>query len=339
MQINFYELLKWLRENKKKINNTLIKKIYKTYRNGIILELFKPGLSKKYLYLIPGLAVFLSDKKISLPADNFVMRLRKDFDGKRIEIDIYDNERIVVVRSNDNKKIFVELFPPGNIVVVDDNDTIQYALLQRNFGIRKIRRGEKYIPPPSNFKIPNNFEEFKEIIVNSKRKDIVRALAIDLRLGGKYAEFLLGKLKIDKNKKPKDLSNSELEMLWVAYKSFLTNNKIYYDGWSRDINESIEKYYLKYLEEESLIKLKEKKEKLENILKTQLESKYRLQREIERLQKIGNFLMIYSWIFEEYNPKNIKKEFEKLGVKLEVKDDGPKLKINIREEDLEKLIS
>jgi len=338
MQLNFLELQKWVRENKDKIDTAIIKKVYRTYKDGIILELFKPNLDKKYLYLIPGLAVFLSDKKINLPANNFVMRLRKDFDGRRIKIYMYDNERILVVQSNDNKKILVELLSPGNIVVVDENDTILYALLQKDFGIRKIKRGEKYIPPPSNFKIPTNFEEFREIIVNSKRKDIVRALAIDLRLGGKYAELLLGELKIDKNKKPKDLSNNELERLWIAYKSFLDSNKVYYDEWSEDVNGSIEKFYLRFLEEESLIRLKEKKEKIENILKTQLESKERLQKEIERMQKIGNFLITYSWIFEEYNPEKIKKEFESLGIKLGVEDDGLKLKIKIREEDLEKLI-
>jgi len=144
MQLNIYELLKWLEENKEKINNAKIKTIHRTYKKGIIIELFKPSLEKKYLYLIPGEVIFLSNTKLKIKTDSFVMKLRKDFSGKNIIINILDFERIVIIEvSNSDKKIIVELFPPGNIIVLDNN-IIEYAQTYKDYGVRKVFKGLEY---------------------------------------------------------------------------------------------------------------------------------------------------------------------------------------------------
>jgi len=331
MQMNIYELIKWLRINKKNIDGSIIKKIYRTYKNGIILELYKPGLEKKYLYLIPGNFVFLSNQKKNLESNSFILRLRKEFNGKNIKVDILDLERVVVVLPNDSSNyLVIELFSEGNIIVLDENWIIKYAMFYKDYKIRKIAKGEKYKVPTSSFSVPNKYEDFYNIIKNSNKKDIVRCLAIDLKLGGKYAEEFLKLSNIEKTKKSQDLSEKEIETLWNVYFNFINNNSILYDNrWVEDIDNVFENIFLKEIEEDTLEK---EKQKYLKIIEEQEIALKEIEKKIEENRKIGEFLMKYAWIFSDYNIERIRKEFENLGINVDIKEEGRKIIIQLKDQ-------
>mgnify|MGYP000151803915 CR=1 FL=1 len=330
MQMNIYELIKWLNINKRHIDDSIIKKVYKTYKNGIILEIYKPGIEKRYLYLIPGKYVFLSNQKRNLESDQFIMRLRKDFGGKRIKIDTLNFERVIVVSSNDSSNhLVIELFSDGNIIVLDENHIIKYAMFYKDYGIRKIAKGEEYKIPQSSFYLPNKYEDFYNIIKNSDKKDIVRCLAIDLKLGGKYSEEFLKLSSIEKTKKPQDLSEDDINKLFNLYSNFINHNNILYDGkWTQDIDQVFENVFLKEIEREDVLEIE--KQKYIKIMEDQKRILEEIERKIEENKKIGEFLMNYSWIFYDYDTDRIKKEFEKLNIDIEIKKDGRKIIIYLK---------
>jgi predicted ribosome quality control (RQC) complex YloA/Tae2 family protein len=333
--INYFELKKWYNENAEKINNSIVKNIY-NIEDGVVFELYKPGLENKYLYIIPGKIIFLYNVKEREETNNFILKLRKDFNETRINIEIDNNDKIIIIKNNE-KKIYVELFPNGLLIITDYNDTILYANQYKNFGVRKIFRNEKYTKPPGSVNIINNINEFFEKINNTNKKDVVRFLAIDLSLGGKYAEYILKKLNIDKNKSPKELNKEEIEKIYSIYNDII-NLKVIIDE-NGNIIEDINKYfinlYLNSRENKRIKKLNEEKEKIKRIIEEQKKYLEDINKEINKLEKIGEFLNIYSWIFKDYDINNIIEKFREININIDIKKDNKYLIINIDDKYLE----
>ena len=333
--INYFELKKWYNENAEKINNSIVKNIY-NIEDGVVFELYKPGLENKFLYIIPGKIIFLYNVKEREETNNFILKLRKDFNETRINIEIDNNDKIIIIKNNE-KKIYVELFPNGLLIITDYNDTILYANQYKNFGVRKIFRNEKYTKPPGSVNIINNINEFFEKINNTNKKDVVRFLAIDLSLGGKYAEYILKKLNIDKNKSPKELNKEEIEKIYSIYNDII-NLKVIIDE-NGNIIEDINKYfinlYLNSRENKRIKKLNEEKEKIKRIIEEQKKYLEDINKEINKLEKIGEFLNIYSWIFKDYDINNIIEKFREININIDIKKDNKYLIINIDDKYLE----
>ncbi|MCG2883071.1 MAG: NFACT family protein [Candidatus Nanopusillus sp.] len=333
--INYFELKKWYNENAEKINNSIVKNIY-NIEDGVVFELYKPGLENKFLYVIPGKIIFLYNVKEREEANNFILKLRKDFNETRINIEIDNNDKIIIIKNNE-KKMYVELFPNGLLIITDYNDTILYANQYKNFGVRKIFRNEKYTKPPGSVNIINNINEFFEKINNTNKKDVVRFLAIDLSLGGKYAEYILKKLNIDKSKSPKELNKEEIEKIYSIYNDII-NLKVIVDE-NGNIIEDINKYfinlYLNSRENKRIKKLNEEKEKIKRIIEEQKKYLEDINKEINKLEKIGEFLNIYSWIFKDYDINNIIEKFREININIDIKKDNKYLIINIDDKYLE----
>jgi predicted ribosome quality control (RQC) complex YloA/Tae2 family protein len=333
--INYFELKKWYNENAEKINNSIVKNIY-NIEDGVVFELYKPGLENRFLYIIPGKIIFLYNVKEREETNNFILKLRKDFNETKINIEIDNNDKIIIIKNNE-KKIYVELFPNGLLIITDYNDIILYANQYKNFGVRKIFRNEKYTKPPGSLNIINNINEFFEKINNTNKKDVVRFLAIDLSLGGKYAEYILKKLNIDKSKNPKELNKEEMEKIYSIYNDII-NLKVIVDE-NGNIIEDINKYfinlYLNSRENKRIKKLNEEKEKIKRIIEGQKKYLEDINKEINKLEKIGEFLNIYSWIFKDYDINNIIEKFREININIDIKKDNKYLIINIDDKYLE----
>ena len=333
--INYFELKKWYNENAEKINNSIVKNIY-NIEDGVVFELYKPGLENRFLYIIPGKIIFLYNVKEREETNNFTLKLRKDFNETKINIEIDNNDKIIIIKNNE-KKIYVELFPNGLLIITDYNDIILYANQYKNFGVRKIFRNEKYTKPPGSVNIINNINEFFEKINNTNKKDVVRFLAIDLSLGGKYAEYILKKLNIDKSKSPKELNKEEIEKIYSIYNDII-NLKVIIDE-NENIIEDINKYfinlYLNSRENKRIKKLNEEKEKIKRIIEEQKKYLEDINKEINKLEKIGEFLNIYSWIFKDYDTNNIIEKFREININIDIKKDNKYLIINIDDKYLE----
>lgn len=168
-----------------------IDKIYQD-RDDFVFCFHKGG--KHLLKIEPNILYLTGFKDFDITPKNFCMFLRKHLgQGRLRKIEQKNFERIVEFHVEHKEKhiIIVELFSGGNLVLCDKSYNILYPLHSKKFRDRTVKKGEKYIYPPSSFK---GFENFKLV-----DKNLVKTLALDYSLGGLYAEEVCLRAGIDKN--------------------------------------------------------------------------------------------------------------------------------------------
>jgi predicted ribosome quality control (RQC) complex YloA/Tae2 family protein len=130
----------------------------------------------------------------------FAMLLRKHLaGGKVLAIRQHGIQRIVTIdigKHGTEYHLIVELFDEGNVILCDDQYTIIQPMRPHRFRERNVVAGIPYHFPPHD---PATFtlDEFKMFLQQDDR-DLVRALAVGVMLGGKCAEYLCRKAGIDK---------------------------------------------------------------------------------------------------------------------------------------------
>lgn len=180
-------------------------KVVKVFSNGkdMMVELFQSGKGKLLLKIIPGEAIFLTKDRDNTEMPNpFAMYLRKKLkQGKIANIRQINFDRVVEIRI-DSLKLILELFSKGNIILTDDRDKILNCLENQEWHDRIIKKGETYKLPPSKVDLFTlESEEFKKIAEMSDKENIVKTLAVDFSLGGRYAEEVCFRAEVDKEKK------------------------------------------------------------------------------------------------------------------------------------------
>jgi predicted ribosome quality control (RQC) complex YloA/Tae2 family protein len=204
-----------------------INKVYQPNQSEIVLALHRTGIGKVLLRIVPGQCLYITEEKLPSPktAFNFCMFLRKRLTNTRLRsIEQKDFERIVefTFESKDEHfKLIAEFFSKGNVILCDRDYNIISALQVQLWKDRQIKARVEYkYPPKSNVDIFNiTLEEFTEIIKKSKKDNIVKTLAVDIGLGGLYAEELCLRAKVDKEKKPtqKDIEKIFKELKDLSY--------------------------------------------------------------------------------------------------------------------------
>jgi predicted ribosome quality control (RQC) complex YloA/Tae2 family protein len=201
----------------KELQFLLDSKIDQVYgdEKSAILSLHRSDLGKLFLIIKDELMYFTKDK----PPQNenlsfFCSQLRKKIVNWRIKsISQKDFERVIDIElyfKDEVLHLLVELFMGGNIILVQ-NETILIAKNKKLSVQRNVSSNEKYVISNSsaNIKIMSE-EDLKKILNLSDKENIVKTLAIDLFLGGLYAEMILGIANIDKNSKSKDADSKKI---------------------------------------------------------------------------------------------------------------------------------
>lgn len=226
MQISSFEVLAIVRELQDLVG-AYIDKIYQIGKDEILLRLRKKGIGKIYLLIKAGKFLLKTRRTFETPEkpSMFAMILRKYLDDGRIsKIYQYDFDRIVVIeieKKGELYRIISELIPNGNIVLVDNEWKIVMPIREQTWSHRTIKPKELYIFPPSKSNlIEMDVESFSEIIKKSE-KDLVRTLAIDLGLGGIYAEEICYLSNIDKNKSTKEITDEEIRDLFRSMRTII----------------------------------------------------------------------------------------------------------------------
>jgi len=130
----------------------------------------------------------------------FAMLLRKHISGGRVlSIKQHGIQRIVtfdIGKRGTEYHLVVELYDEGNVVLCDQHYTIIQPMRPQRFRERDVVAGVPYVFPPPD---PSTFspEEFSRYLLEEDR-DLVRALAVGVMLGGAYAEELCRRAGIDK---------------------------------------------------------------------------------------------------------------------------------------------
>ncbi|MBW2992599.1 NFACT family protein [Candidatus Woesearchaeota archaeon] len=324
-----------------------VDKIFHPERNELVLQLHKTGVGKNLLKLrVPEYFCITETKKAAQQPSSFCVYLRKKLGNSfLIGIEQKEFERIIELRFKTKeamRSLVFEFFSPGNIILVE-NGIIQSAIEYQEYTSRTIKPKEEYKYPEKEYNfLKLKEDELKEMLKKTNRVSLVKALAIDLGLGGLFAEEVCVSAGVDKDIKPKDVK--KVKELFEELK-LLRNKKIS----PARVNEDILPFELKskkceelginsfnkavhgatkgeVSEEEKLVdvKYKEKLKKIETMIKSQESAVEKLSKKEQEMKDKGD--MIYAnfqkieQILSQVKQDPTKEMLEKLKQEKKIKD-------------------
>jgi predicted ribosome quality control (RQC) complex YloA/Tae2 family protein len=189
-----------------KLEGAKIDKFYMSENEEIILSIHIPNTGKRMLRMAAPNMLFLTEQKEEMPEKpkSFVQFLRKHLSNARIrsvqQIGFERTVEITCTTKEGTFRLIMELFGKGNIILCDDDMQIVSALQLKKWSDREIKGGLKYEYPrkEANF-LTITEDELKEIYGKSELST-VKFLAIELGLGGIFAEEVCLRAGIDKSK-------------------------------------------------------------------------------------------------------------------------------------------
>ena len=203
-----------------------INQIYQSGKESIMIEFHVPSKGKHILKILIGKMMYLASSKGKTPEKppGFCIFLRRYLKSARLrKIEQLEFERIICLTFETKEttlNLIVEIFSKGNIVLCDNDLTIISPLEIQKWKDRIVRKGQKYLYPKKEY----NFlliteEEFKTLLQKSNKENLVKTLALDLGLGGAYAEELCLASTIDKSVKSNTLTPEQSAILFHALTS------------------------------------------------------------------------------------------------------------------------
>ncbi len=158
--------------------------------------------------LIPTRYVISADRP-----DNLAIISRKRLGNRRIHsVEQINFDRILRFNTEDGS-IILELFGDGNVIITDADGRIVYALHERDWRDRSVRRGLKYQPPPAPRLYPGVSPD--EFAAAFTAKDVVRSI-VRAGIPPIYAEELCILAGVDKTLPIAELSPEQRDSLYNA---------------------------------------------------------------------------------------------------------------------------
>lgn len=314
------------------IKGARIDNIYQINRSTILLKLHQRSQPPVYLLAEAGKRIHMTSYAVKRPAKptSFCMALRKHLKNGRItELNQREFERTVVIHvsTKDGEfQLVLELFGGGNIILVNPENKVLQARFYRKMKDRTVRRDETFLHAPPSGKNPLRLtrQEFEEIKGLSKL-EVVRALTKFLSIGGLYAEEVLLRAKVDKNKPCEDLAEQEIKEIFNRIHQMVLNvvegkiepQIIYNDakGWFdvtpvpleiyadvkrkpyKTFNEAVDEFYMKTGLKAEVAEVTEEAErdlaKQQRILQRQRKALGELKERIKENKKIGDAIYMH----------------------------------------------
>ena len=204
-------------------------KLSQIYDHGdkeLLLQIHAPHKGKQLLRIIPGKLLNLTQKKDPpLKPSSFCMQLRKHLDNASITtISQKGSERILIMELQKENTFFliIEFFSKGNIALTTEDYQIIGVLQQEVWKDRTVKVGGKYVFPGSltNWKDVSSTELF-DLLQKSNKKNVATALAIELNLGGVYAEEICLRSDVDKTLLPGEIGPEMAKHLAAALQEII----------------------------------------------------------------------------------------------------------------------
>lgn len=175
MQLDSSAIYVLIKELKKSIMYSQVRKIHQTDNRTIIMELFRPTSSPIKLIISSASTplIYTQQEHFNFsytPAQNFCMSLRKHLEGSKLtDITQINLDRVVKISFSrietageiKIKELYVELIPSTPNIILTENDTILDACLKGNKKNRLILSQEKYTLPGNNQRM--DFTQFNKI--------------------------------------------------------------------------------------------------------------------------------------------------------------------------------
>ncbi|MFH0979266.1 MAG: NFACT family protein [Candidatus Woesearchaeota archaeon] len=295
-----------------------VSKIYQPIKEEVYIQAHSASQGKKILRIFVPRFMHLTEHKLASPQSphGFCQSLRKWISNTRIaKIKQTRMERIVEITFESNAGnyiLIIELFARGNIILCREDMTIISALETQKFKDREIRPKAIYTAPKAAFDLTKfKIDDIKEALEKTKSDNIVKFLAIDLGLGGLYAEEIIENCNINKNKT--SLEPKEMEQVYKGILKLLERKPepmiVTKEGFSdvvpfelaayrdyekkgfKSFNEALDEYNYSNLTEQKSKEASPERERLEKILRAQEEVIKQGEAEIAENQRKGE--MIY----------------------------------------------
>ncbi len=208
--------------------------IYQLNPKTLLLNLHGKEGARTNLMIEAGRRVHATSYDLEKPSKpaGFCMLLRKYLRNGVVEkVQQYMFERIVGITvscKGEQYNLIVEVFGKGNIILVSPQGKILHALSYRRMRDRNVIRGEEFIYPPSIGEDPRTLKrENLNSLMGRGQLETVKATARFLGIGGFYAEEVLLRSGIPKDKPCASLSDGELDAIYESLQELLSNT---FDG-------------------------------------------------------------------------------------------------------------
>ncbi len=165
-----------------------IDRFYEVAEDRFRIKLSRRGAQTENLQIILSHAVNkTSYVERQEHASNFALAVRKRIEGFMIgDVSQYNGDRILLVRlkkGENEANMIIEMFGKGNMILADAGMVIQLAYKVHDFKDRKIRPGERYIPPKKGFAKEAEALEAKPAVYRKEGKVVDYSLAGEEREG------------------------------------------------------------------------------------------------------------------------------------------------------------
>ncbi|TFG03636.1 MAG: fibronectin-binding domain-containing protein [Promethearchaeota archaeon] len=192
----------------------------------LILKVHTNSYGKKNLIIKDDSRINITEYDYPIPKypSQFTSSLRKFLKNRKIlSITQYKFDRIIIIELSsfeaDSWKFVIELFNKGNFILLDEDNIVKIAKSYKKFRDRDILANREYSFPSSRGEsfLTLKKEDFINLISNAEG-EIVRILANFISFSGIYSEEICYRAKVDKTKKVKNLTKSEIQALYQEFK-------------------------------------------------------------------------------------------------------------------------
>ena len=207
--------------------NGKVDQIHCPTQKELLIQFYIANKGKKILRIIVPKIFFLTEIKTqAAEPSQFCLYLRKYLINSRLKaIKQLEFERIVQFDFQTKEQAYsliIELFSTGNIIFLKDSQILAATEYQR-WKQRTIKPKETYSYPKKEYNFLELTEkDLNDLLKKTTKENLVKCLAIDLGLGGLFAEETCLLSKTDKNKKPNQLKDKEISSLIKALKILKT---------------------------------------------------------------------------------------------------------------------
>jgi len=296
------------------------------YESIVYIQFHVTNIGKKILkFSLPNFA-FITEARAEKEKKQsaFSTILKKHLLNSRLTgIKQHKNERILVMCMETKEQkynLIAELFSQGNLILCDEKNQIIGCLTTKKWAQREVISGTEYNFPDSKNPFDLTLNETEKIFLGSEKESLVKSIAIDLGLGGLYAEEICIRANLSKGKKPNEISKNDVksvhEQLQLLKKSKARPIIVYESGKVADISPVKMEYYknmqieeqesfstaietfLKMYRPKKINKYEKEIEKLMNIIEAQEKQSGKINEEVEDNRKKGDL------IYEKYSVVN-----------------------------------
>jgi len=236
-ELTSFDISAAVKELQPLIADTRVNNIYQFGEKNLIFKLHKTDHPPIRIVIEAGRRLHSTSYAEESPTEPppFCMLMRRYLrDSWLRKIEQYTFERIITLTfetKTGQLNLVVELFGDGNMILTNEQNTIIQAMHFKHMRDRDIKRSQILVYPPQSGKDPFKLtpQELQEGIKNAGDTEIVRTLARFLGIGGIYAEELLLRANIEKTKKNKTLTDTEITTIFETLQTLLstvTENKL-----------------------------------------------------------------------------------------------------------------